>query len=275
LRLRNVTFANWLRGHGQKDPEERWLRELYPWPVLAQVECDAEHVGRPQRIVYDGVDYEVTLKSVRLQAKHDTYKYRLLVESEGLGWHSRSYSDEFDMCGAPDGSFVTLFHAKTEEPLEKIARAFFSRRWADLSFDSFKTLAVSRFLAASIVGQVAEEAFRAIPLTHYPEARLIGGAAPMLASGRDLWVGYRFFSEDAYDWEDAALGAHREWSHSISRTPSISSRPTCRPALRSNRSPSLTRLNLVGDTRTSFAPCSAGLNSRPRLLVQINLRRSS
>ncbi|MDA1055212.1 MAG: hypothetical protein O3C40_32725 [Planctomycetota bacterium] len=205
--LRNVTFANWLRSHGQKDPEERWLRELYPWPVLAQVECAATHVGRAQRIVYDGVEYEVTLKSVRFQPKHDTWKYRLLVESDGLGWHSRSFSDEFDMCGAPDGSFVTLFHAKTEEPLEKIARAFFGRRWGDLSTDSFKTLAVSRFLAASIVGQVAEKAFQAVPLTHYPEARLIGGGtAPMLASGRDLWLGYRFFSENAYHWARRSAG---------------------------------------------------------------------
>jgi hypothetical protein len=206
LRLRNVTFANWLQSHGQKDPDERWLRELYPWPVLAQVECDEPHVGRPQRIVYGDVEYEVTLKSVHLQPKHGTYKYRLLVESNGLGWHSRSFSDEFDMCGAPDGSFVTLFHAKTEEPLEKIARAFFGRRWADLSTDSFKTLAVSRFLAASIVGQVAEEAFQTVPLTHYPEARLIGGTTPMLASGRDLWLGYRFFSEDAYDWARRSAG---------------------------------------------------------------------
>jgi hypothetical protein len=170
------------------------------------VECDAAHVGQLQRIVYDGVEYEVTLKSARWQPKHGTYKYRLLVESDGLGWHSRSFSDEFDMCGAPDGSFVTLFHAKTEEPLEKIARAFFGRRWADLSIDSFKTLAVSRFLAASIVGQVAEKAFQAVPLTHYPAARLIGGAAPMFASGRDLWLGYRFFSEDAYHWARRSAG---------------------------------------------------------------------
>ena len=45
MRLRDVTFAAWLRSHGEKDPEERWLRELYPWPVLAQVDCDAKNVG--------------------------------------------------------------------------------------------------------------------------------------------------------------------------------------------------------------------------------------
>lgn len=200
MRLRNVTFENWLLSHRGKDPEERWLRELYPWPVLAQVECDPENVGRRQRITYDGVEYEVTLKSVKWQPKQSTFKYRLLVESEGLGWHSRSFSDEFDMCGARDGIFVTLFHTMKKEPLEKIAKAFFGRRWGNLNSDTFRTLAVSRFLAASTVGQVAEQAFQEVALTHYPEARLVGGAAPMLASGRDLWLGYRFFSEDAYAW---------------------------------------------------------------------------
>lgn len=206
MRLRNVTFATWLCSHGQKDVHERWLRELYPWPVLAQVECDAAQVGQPQRIVYDGVEFEITLKSVRFQPNHGTYRYRLFVESNGLGWHSRSYADEFDMCGAPDGSFVTLFHAKKEEPLEKIAKAFFKRRWTDLSPAAFKTLVVSRFLAASIAGEVAEEAFQAFSLTHYPQARLIGAAVPMLASGEDLWVGYRFFSEDAYEWARRSAG---------------------------------------------------------------------
>jgi hypothetical protein len=110
------------------------------------------------------------------------------------------------MCGTSDGAFVTLFHAKTEEPLEKMARAFFGRRWADLDADAFKTLAVSRFLAATVVGQVAEEAFKGIPLTHYPNARLIGGTAPMFASGTDLWIGYRFFSEDAYHWARHSTG---------------------------------------------------------------------
>jgi hypothetical protein len=94
LRLRNVTFATWLRSHDKKAPEERWLRELYPWPVLAQVDCDEAQVGRPQRIAYDGVEYDVTLKSIRWQPKHGTYRYRLLVESDGLGWHARSFSDE-------------------------------------------------------------------------------------------------------------------------------------------------------------------------------------
>jgi hypothetical protein len=115
------------------------------------------------------------------------------VESNGLGWDARSFADEFDMCGAPDGSFVTLFHTKKEEPLEKIARTFFKRRWDDLNEDTFRTLATSRFLAASIAGQVAEEAFQSFSLTHYPQARLVGDSAPMLACGQELWIGYRFF----------------------------------------------------------------------------------
>ena len=206
MRLRNVTFANWLQSHSEKDPEERWLRELYPWPVLAQVDCDVAQIDRLQRVVYDGVEFEVILKNIKWQPKHGTYRYRLRVECAGLGWHSRSFSDDFDMCGTPDGDFVTLFHARSEEPLEKMARAFFGRRWTDISADSFKTLAVSRFLAAGIVGQVAEEAFKMIPLTHYPNARLIGGTAPMLASGSDLWLGYRFFSETAYEWARSSAG---------------------------------------------------------------------
>jgi len=206
LRLQNVTYANWLGSHGQKTAHERWLRELYPWPVLAQVECDKTQVGRPQQIVYDGAEYEVTLKNILFQPNHGTYRYRLLVESNGLGWHARSYADEFDMCGAPDGSFVTLFHTKRKEPLEKIAKAFFNRRWTDLNPAVFETLAVSRFLAASIAGEVAEEAYQAFSLTYYPQAKLIGAAVPMLASGDDLWVGYRFFSENVYEWARRSVG---------------------------------------------------------------------
>lgn len=200
MKLQNVTFTNWLISHQHKDSGERWLRELYPWPVLAQVECDAQYVGQMQHIIYAGVEYEVTLKSIRWQPQHGTYRYRLLVESGGLGWHARSFCDEYDMCGALDGTFITLFHAKKKEPLEKIAKAFFGREWGEIKAQSFKSLAVSRFLAASIAVEVAELAFRAFRLEHYPKARLVGGESPMLASGRDIWVGYRFFSEDAYAW---------------------------------------------------------------------------
>ena len=205
MRLRDVTFDTWLRSHGEKDPEERWLRELYPWPVLAQVDCDAKHVDRPQQITYDGANYDVTLVSVQRQQR-GTVKYRLRVESDGLGWHARSFSDEFDLCGTPDGAFVTLFHAKREEPLEKIAKAFFRRKWGNLSAHSFKSLSVSRFLAASIVAQVVEQAFREAPLTHYPGARLSGGVSPMFARRSELWIGYRFFSEDAHAWARRSAG---------------------------------------------------------------------
>lgn len=208
MRLRNVTFDTWLQSHGGKTAEERWLRELYPWPILAQVDCDAKNVGRTQRIAYDGAHYEVTLVSVRWQPPpRGTFRYRLRVESDGLGWHARSFSDEFDMCGTPEGAFVTLFHAKTEEPLEKIARAFFGRRWNSLGAQPFKSLAVSRFLAASIVGQVVAEAFPDPSLTHYPGARLVGGMAPMFAKGSELWIGHRFFSEDAYAWARRSAGS--------------------------------------------------------------------
>ena len=189
MRLRNVSFENWLRSHHHKVPSEKWLRELYPWPVLAEVDCDRAHVGKLQRITHDGIDFEITLKSVKFQPTHGTYRYRLFVESSGLGWHARSYADELDICGTPEGLFVTLFHTKKEEPLERIARAFFMKRWDVLNPDDFRTLAVSRFLAASIAGQVAEKAIRSFPLTHYPDTRLLGGGAPMLASGSDLWVG--------------------------------------------------------------------------------------
>lgn len=206
MRLNNVTFTNWLRSHGHKQPEERWLRELYPWPVLAQVDCDAAGIGRTQHILYSGVAYDVTLRSVLWQPQHGTFRYRVRVECEGLGWHARSLSDVYDLCGAPDGSFVTLFHSATEEPLERVARAFFQRRWADLDADSFRSLAVSRFLSACLVTEVAGRAFSGHELTHYPEARLVGDASPMLASGSDLWLGYRFFSEHAYEWARRCAG---------------------------------------------------------------------
>jgi hypothetical protein len=111
------------------------------------------------------------------------------------------------MCGSPDGTFVTVFHTKKEEPLEKIAKAFFGRKWDSLSAYSFKSLAVSRFLAASIVGQVVEQAFGDVALTHYPGARLVGGATPMFADSSKLWIGYRFFSENAYAWARRSAGS--------------------------------------------------------------------
>ena len=104
------------------------------------------------------------------------------------------------MCGSSDGDFVSVFHTKKREPLEKIARAFFGRRWSALKPDSFKSLAVSRFLAASVVGQVAEQVYQSASLKHYPLGHLLARVSPMFASGSDLWIGHRFFSEDAYEW---------------------------------------------------------------------------
>jgi hypothetical protein len=142
----------------------------------------------------------VTLKSVQWQPQPRTYKYRLRVESDGLGWHSRAFADDFDLCASPDGNFVTLFHTKKDELLEKIAKAFFHRQWSKINPDTFRSLTVSRFLAATIVAEVVQRAFRSSDLIHYPRARLVGGFSPMFASGSGLWIGYRFFSEDAYSW---------------------------------------------------------------------------
>jgi len=206
VRLQNVTFDAWLKSHESKKAKERWLRELYPWPVLALVDCDEDNIGRTQQISYDGANYNVTLISACRQTR-GTFKYRVRVEADGLGWHARSFSDEYDLCGKPDGTFVTLFHTKKEEPLERIAKAFFGRRWTHLRVHSFRSLAVSRFLAASIVAQVVEGAFQNSGLAHYPSARLIGGAAPMFARGANLWIGYRFFSEDAYAWARRSAGS--------------------------------------------------------------------
>lgn len=206
MQLQNVSFETWLGSHGHKEPQERWLRELYPWPVFAQIDCDNARVGQKQRILQDDVEYQVTLESVEWQPRHNTFRYRVFVESEGLGWHARSFEDRFDLCGAPNGAFVTLFHRDKKEPLEKIARAFFARRWADLSAHSFRSLAVSRFLAASIVAMVVEDAFPEKTLAHYPRARLVSSASPTFAQGEDLWLGYRFFSEDAYAWARRCAG---------------------------------------------------------------------
>jgi len=199
MKLRAVSFDTWLRSHSDKGRKERWLRELYPWPVLAQVDCDERLVGRVQRVAFDDADFDVILLSVRWQPEHGTFRYRLHIESDGLGWQSRPYSDDFDMCGTRDGAFVTVFHTKTEEPLERAARAFFNRHWQSIDADSFANVAVSRFLAASLVARMAEQSWGAT-LDYYPSARLIGGVSPMMASGSDLWIGYRYYSEGAHAW---------------------------------------------------------------------------
>jgi hypothetical protein len=135
MKIRNVNFDEWLRSHRTKATKERWLRELYPWPVLANVDCDKKNLGEIQKIQYDGADYDVTLIKVDWQpqqGQQGTFRYRIRVESDGLGWHARSFADVYDLCASRDGHFVTLFHRKKEEPLEKIAKAFFSRQWGNL-----------------------------------------------------------------------------------------------------------------------------------------------
>ena len=199
MKLQNVSFAKWLSSHAHKDPQERWLRELYPWPIFAQVDCDPDLIGAVQKLAHDGQKFEVTLRSAQWQEGHGTYRYRMYVESDGLGWHGRALSDTYDLCGAPDGSFVTLFHTKKKEPLEKIARAFFARRWNCISQNEFRSLSVSRFLTATLLSGMVEQSRRYGHLQHYPKARLVG-SAPMFAGEKDIRIGYRYFSENAYAW---------------------------------------------------------------------------
>ena len=159
-----------------------------------------------------------------------------------------------------DADFVTLFHTKKGEPLEKVAKAFFGRRWGDLKAQSFKSLAVSRFLAASVVGQVAEQAFREVALTHYPKARLVGGESPMFESGSELWIGYRFFRRMRMLGRVAQTEARAELSRSTLRTRNISSTQNCRLASKCIRSLSSTQLGLADATRSLSAYSYAGLS---------------
>lgn len=200
MRLKNVTYTTWLKSHVYKPPRERWLRELYPWPVLAQVECDESLLNEMQSCWHDDIEYRITLKDVKWQPDKGTFRYRLRVECDGLGWHARSFDDEYDLVAAPDGTFVTLFHTRKQEPLEKISKIFFARRWADLADQDFRTLAVSRFLSAALVSELAEDAFAGESLEHYPESRITGSQSPMFARKTELWIGHRFFSEHAYAW---------------------------------------------------------------------------
>ena len=207
MKLTNLNFKTWLASpsHKSKFNEERWLRELYPWPVLAEVEFDSENIDIPQKITYDDVEHFVTLHSIRLQNR-GTYRCRLEVDSEGFGWHARSWSDRFDVCYSPEGDFVTLFHVKNKEPLEKIAKAFFQGRFEDMERHDYKRLGVSRFLSACLVTDVALASFPENELEHYPTHKLEGGG-PLLSDGEEVWIGNRHYSEHAYVW--ARNNAHR------------------------------------------------------------------
>lgn len=210
VRLRGLTFEAWLRSHGSKDRSERWLRELYPWPVFAEVEYGRDVKGLTQNVSHQDVEYKVVVRDVTWQEEHGTFKYRVHVGCAGLGWLARSYDDEFDICARGDGTFVTLFHAAKKEPLERIAKAFLARRWDAIDREQLATLAVSRFLAATLVGKIAEEAFVEEALQHVPSTRLIKGVDPLFTSAAGgLVVGYRFFAENAYEWARMSRGAKR------------------------------------------------------------------
>ena len=64
----------------------------------------------------------------------DSLRWSQLYSHSAVGSH-----DRYDMCGRSDGKFVTLFHTRKREPLERIARAFFARRWSDLDPAKFKS----------------------------------------------------------------------------------------------------------------------------------------
>lgn len=102
---------------------------------------------------------------------------------------------------------MTLFHAKRYERLEKIARAFFGRRWEAIDPEVAQTLAVSRFLSAALVATMLEDAFGRDKLSYHPRSRLTKGGCPLFVR-RDgaLWLGYRYFSEDAFSWARSNAG---------------------------------------------------------------------
>src|SRR5690349_14028401 len=77
MKLRGVSFERWLQSHPGKEPKERWLRELYPWPVLAQVDCDDTLLDQPQKVAHDGVDYTATLLRAQWQPDKGTFRYRV------------------------------------------------------------------------------------------------------------------------------------------------------------------------------------------------------
>ena len=207
VKLKDVTFERWLASHPEKQAKERWLRELYPWPVIAQVDYAEGLVGKHQHVWHDGVNYEVTLTDVKWQPEHGTFKYAIRVACDGLGWQARSFDDPFHVCARPDGTFVTLFHAKRYERLEKIARAFFGRRWEAIDPEVAQTLAVSRFLNAALVAMMLEDAFGRDKLSYHPRSRLTKSGCPLFVR-RDgaLWLGYRYFSEDAFSWARSNAG---------------------------------------------------------------------
>lgn len=211
MKLRDVTFERWMASHPEKPARERWLRELYPWPVIAEIDYAEDLVGSHQYVRHDGVDYDVMLTDVRWQPERGTFRFAIRIVCDGLGWNARSFDDPFHVCARPDGSFVTLFHANKYERLEKVARAFFDRRWEAIDPEVAQTLAVSRFLSAALVSTMLEDAYGRDNLSYHPGSRLTKGGSPLFVR-RDgaLWLGYRYFSEDAFTWARANAGKTSE-----------------------------------------------------------------
>lgn len=111
MKLHDVSFDRWITGHPHKPSRDRWQRELFPWPVIAEVDYSEGMVGRHQHLWHDGVAYEVTLTRIRWQPARGTFRYVVRIACDGQGWSARSLDDPFCVCARPDGSFVTLFHA--------------------------------------------------------------------------------------------------------------------------------------------------------------------
>jgi hypothetical protein len=201
MKLRDVTFERWIAtsAHAGKPSRERWRRELYPWPVIADVDYSEDLVGIPQHIRHDGADYLVTLRGTRYQPDRGTWVYSIHVACDGLGWNARSYDDPFSVLASPDGRFVTLFR-RGNDPLEKLGRAFFARRWEAVDAALAQTLSASRYLSAALIGEMLEDAYGHRELLS-PTSSLTHSASPLFVSkDGDLWLGYRYFSKDAYIW---------------------------------------------------------------------------
>jgi hypothetical protein len=74
-----------------------------------------------------------------------------------------------------------------------------------------QTLSASRYLSAALIGEMLEDAYGHRELLSHPTSRLTRSASPLFMSkDGDLWLGYRYFSEDAYIWarRHASKAAH-------------------------------------------------------------------
>jgi hypothetical protein len=85
MKLRDVTFERWVATseHSGKPSRERWRRELYPWPVIADVDYSSDLVGIPQYIRHDGADYLVALTETPVPAEE---RHLGLFDPRGLRW---------------------------------------------------------------------------------------------------------------------------------------------------------------------------------------------